>query len=127
VPLVRRLAFVAVATLLLVSGCGDDESSSDGGTQTTPATAIDTAVADCLAGRGFALTPSTSGVAAVTPRGVELTIAFFPTADGARAAAAKAGSRATAVDVGVVTPSRRNRLSERELATIRDCFDESKS
>jgi hypothetical protein len=119
-----RLIAVIIAVLALASGCGGDGGGGDengcgGGTTTATQLTVD----DCLGGRGFGLNPTAGGgVSAVTPRGVAFTIAFFPTPDGARAAARKAGAGAVAVDTGVVKVSAKGKLSEADLDAIEECI-----
>jgi hypothetical protein len=118
-----RLIAVIIAVLALGSGCGGGDGggdeNGDGGTTTVTQLTVD----DCLAGRGFGLNPTAGGgVSAVTPRGVAFTIAFFPTPDGARAAARKAGAGAVAVDTGVVKASDKGKLSQADLDAIEECI-----
>jgi hypothetical protein len=117
-----RQAAAFLAVLALASGCGSDNGADgNGGGAGTTATKV--TVEDCLTGRGFSLNPSAGdAVSAVTPRGVAFTIAFFPTADGARAAARKAGAGATAVGTGVVKAAGKQKLSQADLDVIEGCI-----
>lgn len=113
----RQLA--SLILLALVAGCGGDDGDEEGDGVTTMARgAVATDV--CLGEHGFALSPSASGVSAVSPNGVEFTVTFFSTAEEASAAAAKAEG-STAVADAVVTPSGK-RLSRGELETVEECI-----
>lgn len=114
----HRLLVLALG-LVLLGGCGGDDGETGGGhTETLPPGPQATDI--CLGERGFALRPSTSGVSAVTPKGVEFTITFFSTAAEAKAAASKA-TGSTAYDNAVVTPSGKQ-LSRADRETVEECI-----
>lgn len=111
--LVRR-SLASAAVLVLVAGCSDGDEG--GGSMTAPGPVA----ADlCLGERGFALRPAASGVSAITPNGVEFTIAFFSTVEEASEAAGRAEG-STAVANAVVTPTG-ERLAASDMETIEVC------
>ena len=112
---VLRRTAVLLAALALVAGCGDDPDEAGDVTTATGPVATDV----CLGERGFSLRPSTSGISAVAPNGVEFTIAFFDTPVEA-SAAAEGADGSTAVANAVVTPSGK-RLARADLETIEEC------
>lgn len=112
-----RSALALLLVLAAAAGCGgSDEADDDEHVAPTGPVAVDT----CLGERGYSLLPAANGVSAVTPGGVEFTIAFFDSAEQATSAADSAGGRATAVDNAVVTSSGKA-LSRAELDEIEDC------
>lgn len=117
-----RLPLLALISVLLAlaSGCGGDEEAGENGAGRTTGPVTDVSVGDCLAGEGYGLFPTTSGVSAETPSGTRFTIAFFDSAAEADAAAANAGD-ATAVGNGVVTVSGDKALAQKDLDAIQDC------
>jgi hypothetical protein len=118
-----RTVVAASAIVALASGCGGDDGRPAQSEGAAGAGHVNEAtVGDCLTRRGYGLHPSATGVSAQTPGGVDFTITFFPTPDGARSAAAKAGGQAVAVGKGVVTPAGQGRLSGTESATVEECL-----
>lgn len=118
-----RLPVLALISVLLAlaSGCGGDEQAGENGGRTTGPVS-DVTVGDCLAGKGYGLFPTASGVTAETPSGTQFTIAFFDTPAEAKAAAANAAGDATAVGIGVVTVSEDEALAQKDLDAIQDCI-----
>ncbi len=114
----RRL-LPLLAALALAAGCGGDGNGEGNGDAVGVTEPGPLATDICLGERGFELRPAASGVSAVSPGGVELTIAFFDTEEDA-AAAAEGSKGGEAVANAVVTPSK-GRLSQEELETIEAC------
>lgn len=113
----RRLLPLVLA-LVLAAGCGGEEGET-GGTHTETLPPGPEATDICLGEHGFSLRPAASGVSAISPTGVELTVTFFD--DEAAAEAAAGGAEgSTAVANAVVTPTGK-RLPRAELATVEDC------
>jgi hypothetical protein len=114
---VRRLLLLVLG-LVLLGGCGGgDGETVTGHTETLPPGPQATDV--CLGERGFSLRPAASGVSAISPSGVEFTIAFFDTE--AEASEAAKGGDDTAVANAVVTAADEP-LKTDELATVEECI-----